>query len=114
MTALAEFLERYDEQKPKADAKRVATGGDDALVETAQTLAPFLGRVAERGGFEIDDLGHVMWERMDLVVQIVIARSISTGGLQAEIWRALRDVAADAFMAGVLWEQERHLPRLEP
>jgi hypothetical protein len=113
MTALADFLERIDRAKPDPPAN-YNPEGDQGVIDAAGAMAPYLGRAAERAGIDVDDLADVMWNRMPNVVEIVVQRTVANGAFHVEIWRALRDIAADAFLAGVLWEQERQMPRLEP
>lgn len=122
MTALDEFLEAFDRAKGSSAADAIVNRdagagaidiGDQAIEQWGAAMAPYYARLAERGGFTTDELSAHMERRSCLIAAIVLARGMTTRHMQLEIHRALRDYAADAFLAGVAYQQQRDLPNLE-
>jgi hypothetical protein len=119
VTTIDEFFDRFDALKPTLadvggetdDGSIVAT--DDVMHRAAAGLQPLYERLAERGGFDLAELGDKTRHRLALVPAVIIARSTSAQVLADEIHRCMTDIACESFLAGVAWEQARQMPAVD-
>lgn len=112
MTELAEFFDRFDAMKPTRPMSAALT--DAGMAEASESVLPLYQQLADRAGVDLDALFAEQRERWQQVPGLVVARCLTTGRpLQVELLAAFANIAAESFMAGVLWQQERELPQLE-
>lgn len=112
MPDVTAFFDRFDGMKPKpADHD---PSSDESMQKAHDEMLPIYQRIAERAGLELTDLHQETDERMQAIPLIVVRRAIMTGEDLAGIIRhALVNIAVESFLAGALWEQDRHLPEIE-
>lgn len=109
---LAAFFDRFDSVKPHRPAENALS--DAGMREAHDVVLPIYLRICERAGIELDDLWDQQRERIDPLPPLIIGRaSIGGRALDDEIRAALVSVAAESFLAGVLWQQEAELPDLD-
>jgi hypothetical protein len=112
MSDLAEFLTRF------ADAKGERPPPEDSIteegLERAGALAlPFYRRVADRADVDLDQLHELTLEGAETVARISLARLVAGRPILAELQYLVAAMQSEGFLAGALWEQERHLPDLD-
>lgn len=110
MTELSDFIARFDAQKPKFNLAQASTA--EGLQEAHDAAVPIYERIAERGGLDLDELAGEAMALAAVILQPLVIRLAQGGGGQS-IQAALGGGWVDGFLAGVLWEQGRHLPAFE-
>lgn len=106
MSELAAFFAALDTQ--------VAGELIEAEVSTDGRL-PTSERWAERAGVTLDELAAVIGDRVSLGINALTVKMLDGTVTPLVAMRTLACAAAlEFFEAGVLWEQQRNLPRLEP
>lgn len=111
MTDLGDFLDRLDAQAHTIPHDRLID--DDVLHHAGEISLPMMRRWCERAGVALDDLRREVTERVAGPVMVVRARIDRGGDVDAELSMLAASAGLQMFLAGVLWEQDRHLPRLE-
>lgn len=119
-TDIAAWFDRYDSMKPDADQLEINEDAptDDDMRRAGDAISPMYARAAARAGVDYDDLEAVIVDRMTRLPRVVINRCVVNGRmdierLAMEILSVAATMSMDAFCAGVLFEQERHLPNLD-
>lgn len=116
MSSLDEFLERYDAQKREqtADVDVAMEGGVEAWEETGEAMLPLARRMSERAGVPFDQVCAAAIERVQSPTTEAVNAALAGQDLLTVVAYMAASAWADAFLAGVQWEQERNLPDLEP
>jgi hypothetical protein len=111
MTAIAEFFDRLDQA---ADLQIDATllVGDDVLEAAGEQMRPTFARRCERAGVSLDELQAAIADRTETAVSVSVARALLNYRLRDEVNVVTRGAGLFFFLAGVMWEQERHLPEI--
>lgn len=114
MTDVGEFFDRFDAMKPSPAETgiRGLAVSDDELRRAARAMMPLYARASERAGVDLGDLADVMLARTVLIGRVVVNRAQTGASLLGEIHAALANVCVECFLAGVVFEQEKHLPDL--
>lgn len=108
---VSRFFDRFDGMKPDPDNHDPLT--DDGMREASDAMIPIYQRASERAGVELDDLHRESEARLQKIPLIVGAHIRAGRPLEGVVFTALVNVAIETFLAGALWEQERHLPDLD-
>lgn len=111
MTRLADFFDRLDTAADlELDASCLVS---DALMnEAGEVMQPTFARRAERAGVTLEDLQAAIAERTETAVSVTVARALMNYRLRDEVTVVTRGAGLFFFLAGVMWEQERHLPEI--
>jgi hypothetical protein len=118
VTALAAFFERLDIAALDGGAEPdVHALEDDArLIAAGERMTGTFERYAERAGVDLDVLLSEIHERIESLAGTTRRRMEAAGceaGEEREIVTLGCAAALQFFLAGALWEQERHLPDLD-
>lgn len=114
MTALAEFFDRLDETATRQNPGDPAALVDDtALADAAALMTPMFERMAERLGVSLDEARDEIIERVGQPVAVVRERIDAGDDVEESLTMIAAAAGLQFFLAGGLWEQERHLPSLD-
>lgn len=111
MIGLSEFFDRLDHQAH--DIPHTELVDDDRLQLAAEISLPMLSRWCERAGIELDDLRREVVERIQGPVHVVSERLDRGDDVGSSLVLLGASAGLQFFLAGVLWEQDRHLPDID-
>lgn len=111
MSDLARFFDRLDEQAH--DVPHDELVDDDRLQDAADLALPTFTRWAERAGVDLSHLADLVHERTSAPVDVIEARLGNGDDVDVNLRMLAGACGLQFFLAGVLWEQDRHMPDLE-
>lgn len=123
MGDVADFLARLDDQVSETPGGHVDVEqlvDDDVVSERGEQLEPIWRRRAERAGVDLNDLIDAVRGHSEAVITAIRLRiqQLDDGDafwperLEAELGFLASTCGMHFFLAGVLWEQDRHLPEI--
>lgn len=117
MSDVAAFFARLDRVANEIDGNMAAADlvDDDVLNARGDLMVPMFRQRAERAGVDLDDLIELLRDRSEETARTVAARIVNDvdRDLETECLQLAIAAGMQFFLAGALWEQERHLPTLD-
>lgn len=96
-----------------ADVPEQELLNDQAMIDAGTDARPVFELRAERAGLDLDVLQHEIAQLVESPVRVTLGRMLTGRDVVAEIRLLGRSCGVQFFLAGVLWEQQRHLPDLD-
>jgi hypothetical protein len=113
MTDIHDFLDRLDAARDTFSDPADLVSSPGALDRSGLEQLPLFQRRAERAGLDLPDLEAALRPRCEQARDIILGRIVAQGDgadVPHELLTLALGAASTFFLAGVLWEQERHLP----
>lgn len=107
MSRLEAFLEACDAVVEVDPAELVHEAGADAA---NRAMMPLIEMRAERAGVTLEELRASIGCRIDLTINVIVARLLTGADVVTQLHLLGRSAAVHHFLLGALWEQQRHMP----
>lgn len=114
MSDLSDFFDRLDETAQRQNPMPAEDLVDAAALDrAAAAMTPLFDRMAERAGVELSEARDEIVQRVEAPVDVVKARIDAGGDVDEELTMLAGAAGLQFFLAGVIWEQGRHMPSVD-